>query len=347
MRASVAAVLLAILVATAGLAGERRLPAAPTRAAAVAVVGMTVTDLPRAVRFYAEVLGFETIDEVTLAGPAWDRLWGLVGVHARRARMRLGREEIELVAFDAPRGRFPPVDARSDDRTFQHVAIVVTDVDAAWARVRAHVTPISVAGPETLPGSNTAAAGITAVYFRDPDGHPLELIHFPPDKGDPRWQRGGDRLFLGIDHTAIGVRATAASLGFYRDLLGFDVVGGSFNAGAEQARLTGVAGARVRITSLRPHRGLPGIELLDYREPGGRTAAPDTRPNDVLHRYTRVLVPDVDAAAGAVHDAAATVVALRDPSHGPRRAALVHDPDGHAVELVEEHAKTGTAPLSP
>jgi hypothetical protein len=84
-------------------------------------------------------------------------------------------------------------------------------MDAAYARVRRHVRAIS-SRPQILPKSNVAAAGIAAFYFRDPDGHALELIYFPPGKGDPRWQEPGERLFLGLDHAAIGVRSTAASL---------------------------------------------------------------------------------------------------------------------------------------
>ena len=41
--------------------------------------------------------------------------------------------------------------------------------------------------PQLLPKTIPNAAGIRAFYFRDPDGHPLEMLQFPPDKGDPKW----------------------------------------------------------------------------------------------------------------------------------------------------------------
>src|SRR5438094_518151 len=78
-------------------------------------------------------------------------------------------------------------------------------------------------GPQLLPRTIPGAAGIRAFYFRDPDGHPLEVLQFPRDKGDPKWHAPSDRLFLGIDHTAIVVSDTRTSLAFYRDLLGFRV----------------------------------------------------------------------------------------------------------------------------
>jgi hypothetical protein len=48
----------------------------------------------------------------------------------------------------------------------------------------------------------------------------LEIIFFPPGKGDSRWQSSGNKLFLGIDHTAIVVSSTQNSLKYYRDTLG-------------------------------------------------------------------------------------------------------------------------------
>jgi catechol 2,3-dioxygenase-like lactoylglutathione lyase family enzyme len=71
------------------------------------------------------------------------------------------------------------------------------------------------------------AGGIRALYFRDPDGHPLEVLWFPQDKGNAKWHVPTDKLFLGIDHTAIVISNTEASLKFYRDRLGMEVAGES------------------------------------------------------------------------------------------------------------------------
>lgn len=315
--------------------------AAPARARAVTVVGMTVADVERSTAFFTRVLDFEKIADVEVSGPEYERLWGLPGVRARIVRLRLGDQELELAEYGPRKGRVYPADSRSNDRWFQHVAIVVADMDAAYARVRSQVSPISIGGPQTLPATNVAAAGISAFYFRDPDGHPLELIHFPTGKGDRRWQDSRGRLFLGIDHTAIGVRATDASLAFYRDLLGLAVVGESLNVGVEQEHLTAVAGARVRITGLHAPSGLPGIELLDYRAPpGGRDAPSDARMSDVLHWHPTITVADVDATASALHGAGygplSDVVTLPSGTLGFTRAVVVRDPDGHALQLVAD-----------
>ena len=75
-------------------------------------------------------------------------------------------------------------------------------------------------GPQLLPAWKPNAGGIRAFYFRDPDGHALEVLWFPQRKGAAKWRAPTDRLFLGIDHTAIVISDTEASLRFYRDQLG-------------------------------------------------------------------------------------------------------------------------------
>ena len=55
------------------------------------------------------------------------------GLRARVARLRLGAEEIELIDFLAPEGRPIPADSRSNDEWFQHIAIIVRDMDEDWS----------------------------------------------------------------------------------------------------------------------------------------------------------------------------------------------------------------------
>ena len=93
-------------------------------------------------------------------------------------------------------------------------------MDKAYQHLRAHKIRHASTGPQTIPTSNKAAAGIRAFYFKDPDGHNLEIIYFPQGKGDPRSANTNGKFFLGIDHTAIVVDDTAQSSKFYRDLLG-------------------------------------------------------------------------------------------------------------------------------
>jgi catechol 2,3-dioxygenase-like lactoylglutathione lyase family enzyme len=299
-------------------------------------VAVTVADLDRSLDFYTNVLTFEKVAETEVAGEDYERLQGVFGLRMRVARLRLGGEYIELVQYLAPQGRPIPVDSRSNDRWFQHIAVIVSDMDRAYRRLREHKVQHASAGPQLLPAWNRNAGGIRAFYFKDPDNHTLEVLWFPPGKGAPKWQETG-RLFLGIDHTAIVVWDTETSLKFYRDALGLQVAGESENYGPEQERLNNVFGARLRITALRAAAG-PGIEFLEYLAPrDGRPYPAGARPNDLLHWQTRLVAADLDQAAGAVRKyrfiSPGPVMAGREL--GFQKGLAVRDPDGHAVQLVQ------------
>ena len=293
--------------------------------------------MDRAVDFYAKVLFFEKVSDVEVAGDAYERLQGLFGLRMRIVRMRLGSEHIDLIEYLTPRGRPIPPDSRSNDRWFQHIAIIVNDMDQAYLWLRRHKVKHASPEPQRLPDWNTNAAGIRAFYFKDPDGHPLEILQFPPDKGDPRWQRPSSSVFLGIDHTAIVVADTETSLKLYRDTLGMRVAGQGENYGPEQERLNNVFGARLRITTLRASAG-PAIELLEYLMPrDGRPAPPDARANDLTHWQTRLMVDDAKEAraslVGRFLFLSPAVVTIRDAMLGFREAFVGRDPDGHAMML--------------
>jgi catechol 2,3-dioxygenase-like lactoylglutathione lyase family enzyme len=246
---------------------------------------------------------------------------------------------------------------------------VTPDLEAAAAPVLAELAagrlrPISTA-PQTLPQDNPAAAGIVAFKFHDPEGHGLELLQFPPDKGEPRWHPaaagaaasavasptgpGATGPLLGIDHSAIGIADSARSGRFYEGLLGLSLGGDGINHGVEQDRLDGLEGTRVRITGHRAPEG-PGVECLDYREPtGGRPMPADQNAADAAHWQIRLAVRDLEGIAAGVAKAGGRAVrpgaAGLEPLEleletaqalGFRRALQVRDPDGHALQLVSD-----------
>jgi catechol 2,3-dioxygenase-like lactoylglutathione lyase family enzyme len=310
------------------------------RVLAVGLVGMTVRDMDRSVDFYTRVLDFQKVSDDRTGGASYDTLQGLTGTRLRVVRLRLGDEYLQLAQYLSPQGRPAPADARSNDRWFQHVAIIVRDMDSAYARLRRLGVQGVSQGPQLLPKTIPNAAGIRAFYFKDPDGHPLEVLQFPPDKGDLKWHAPTHRLFLGIDHTAIVVQDTRRSLAFYRDVLGFRIAGESMNFGTEQARLNNVTGARLHITSLRAPAG-PAIEFLEYLNPrDGRPYPSDERANDLVHWQTTVMVPNVVSAARVVKRGRFRLVSPRpvmlpEGTIGFERGILVRDPDGHVIQLIE------------
>ena len=303
-------------------------------------IGMTVSDTDRAVEFYS-ALSFQKVSDVEVLGDEFEHLEGVFGARMRIVRMQLGNEYVDLTQYLAPPGRPIPADSRSNDLWFQHIAIVVRDMDQAFEKLRALKVQFVSTAPQTLPPSIKAAAGIKAFYFRDPDQHNLEIIYFPPGKGDPRWQEKTDKLFLGIDHTAIGISNTDASLKFYRDLLGLRKAGESENFGTEQEHLNQVFGAHLRITGMRAGGG-PGIEFLEYLTPrDGRPGPADIHANDIVHWQTTIATDDVDLLATKLRDAhvhfiSPGVIAVRKEKAGFSKGSLASDPDGHGVLLIEK-----------
>lgn len=332
----IAAVCLSLVTHHSSLAATE----SPIAVQSVASIGFTVSDMDRSIAFYRDVLTFKPMSDMEVDGPEYDQLWGIFGVRARVVKLQLGEQQLELTQFLAPPDVRPvPVPSYSNDLWFQHIAIVVRDMDRAWGQLRTHHVRQISPRPQTIPISNPAAAGIKAIKFRDPDGHNLELLWFPEDKGNPRWKMSGTNLFLGIDHTAMTVRSTESSTKFYRDLLGMTVAGGTLNMGTTQQYLDSLPGARTRVTGLAPKMGPPGLEFLEYELPtAGRPFPTDTHPTDLWHWQTTLVVSDIEAAAAQVHGMgqmiSSGVVTLPDKGLGFTKGFLVRDSDGHAVQIV-------------
>ena len=103
----------------------------------------------------------------------------------------------------------PLVPARGDHRQRYGSRLPVAAGAQGAARVAGSATAARI-------GTRTRAASrrsISAIRM----GIRWRCWRSPPDKGNPKWHRGRDRLFLGIDHTAIVISDTEASLRFYRD----------------------------------------------------------------------------------------------------------------------------------
>ncbi len=307
----------------------------------VEAIGITVQNMDEALRFYTDVLLFEKVADEYADGEVYEKLKGLFGIHLRKVKLRLGDEYIVLTDYLTAGGRPVPQDSRSNDLWFQHIAIVVSDMDAAYDRLRTHnITHVSTR-PQTLPKTIPAAEGIKAFYFQDPDGHTLELIHFPQGKGNPKWQQHDNRLFLGIDHTAIAVSRTSASRKFYNNLLGMKFQGESYNFGNEQEHLNNVSGARLRISGNKTRNG-PGVEFLDYLAPAdGKPYPVNARPDDLIHWETIVITPDATGLFEKLKEGGNTIISdgvivLPSNNDNYRRGFYVRDPDGHVVGIFEK-----------
>jgi catechol 2,3-dioxygenase-like lactoylglutathione lyase family enzyme len=317
-------------------------------------LGFTTADAERCAGFYRRYLGFGEPQEFVLDAGAHGRLLGLPQGRFKLLRLPLGSEWLEITqvleAGPAQRaGDLPPADSRSCDLWFQHLCLVTRDLDAALRRLQpaleSGLAQAVSRAPQTLPAWNTAAAGIRAFKFRDPEGHNLELLQFPAGKGEARWHQGtplpGTSL-LGIDHSAISIAETSRSCRFYDALLGLRLGSDGINSGPTQDDLDGLQQTRVRITGHRCPQG-PGIECLDYQDPNrGRAMPADLGVQDLFHWQIRLQIEDLSALVDQIEPLGGRVlgpgpVELGDqgPLLGGRLALQVADPDGHRLQLVQ------------
>lgn len=296
-------------------------------------VSVTVADLARTAAFYRDWLGLEIGPERTLEDSAWASLLGLEqGTAARAVDVAIGQQVLELVAFDPP-GRPYPSERASNDRWFQHVALVSGDIAAVWKRLEGESPGAITSGPPVLLPPSTGS--VTAFKFRDPEGHPLELISFPPGVGDPQWQRKSRSGIVGYDHSAIAVMDVERSIAFYAELLGFKMGGRSLNAGVEQDRLDGLKDCEVDVVALQPASvATPHVELLHYRTPTGRVSTSKVRANDVASTRQVHEVDDLDALVERLEAEGVTFVSSGLTLKDGRKAAAIRDPDGHMIVLM-------------
>jgi catechol 2,3-dioxygenase-like lactoylglutathione lyase family enzyme len=343
-RVLLAAGILMLAVALSGHAHARdRLPGDVER---VKMIGFTVADVDRETTFFTKVLPFEKVADFRVTGGEYDKMEGVFNANMRIVHLKLGEQLVELTQYvSPPTGRPIPVPSYSNDAWFEHMAIVVGDMDAAYKILQENNVQQISANPITIPESNPGAAGIKAVKFRDPEGHDLELIYFPAGKGDPSWHKAGNKLFLGLDHTAMTVDSTEKGVAFYRDVLGFDVGGVTFNTGATQEVLDALFNDTCLVTPMMPVTAPPHIEFLNYKTPpGGRPMPVDTKANDLWHWQTTLVTKDIQAATARLRKAGAQfitpdIVSIPQEAQaqlGFKKALMVRDPNGHAIRLIEE-----------
>ncbi|MDT8413927.1 MAG: VOC family protein [Flavobacteriaceae bacterium] len=305
-------------------------------------VTITVSNLDAILPFYTDILPFKIEERFSIAAETTAKLFNISKSVAtvKAVRLSLGEEHIVLQEFpEATKQQTIPGDSKSNDLWFQHIAIVVSDMDKAYEILRKNrVTHVSTS-PQTLPAYIAAAAGISAFYFRDPDGHNLELIYFPPGKGNPKWQQTSDKIFLGIDHTAIGVSDTPSQQKFYESI-GLKLAGTSENYGPEQEHLNQVFGARLDISGLMAQKGM-GVEFLEYiAPPGGRKYPNNSNVTDLWHWHSSIEVSDLDYLYQQLKNrdieiVSKEIVDLKNTKINASRGIVIRDLDGHALLLFE------------
>lgn len=139
----------------------------------LAHTGLTVSSLERALPFWRDALGMETVLDQETEGGYLAEIVGVPGAHGHAVHLRFPGSEhrIELYEYIAPAGGSHRM--RAVDVGFAHVAVVCDDLDEVLAAlIAAGGRPVSA--PVTV--DRGANAGARALYVHDPDGHTLELV---------------------------------------------------------------------------------------------------------------------------------------------------------------------------
>ncbi len=254
---------------------------------------LVTSDMDRLVAFYRDVLRLLPIGDQEGIEESEMAQLGLSGT-GRRQHFMAGEQRLAIDQF-TPAGRPYPADGNAASLWFQHFALLVDDIEAAYSQLR-DAAPISVGGPQSLPASS---GGVRAFKFRDPDGHPLEFLQKPGQSSTH------NALVFGIDHSAISVVDIDASTKFFGDL-GLRPGPRTLNHGGEQERLDALPAVEVDVAPMIPLAAAPHLELLGYRKPRG-LCGPGRRANDVA--ATRIVWHGTDAG-------------------------LLRDPDGHSHQVA-------------
>jgi catechol 2,3-dioxygenase-like lactoylglutathione lyase family enzyme len=293
--------------------------------------------------FYIRAFGFVRMEDTPKRDPGFTDLTGSANGQVRLTTLRLGNQVIALAETQPP-GCSYPRDVPGWDPRFQHFAIVVSDMTAAYANLQAlhNWTAVSTDGPQILPPSS---GGVTAFKFRDPEGHPLELLAFAPGTTPAHWAIRSSSPCLGIDHSAISVADTGRSVAFYTRL-GLARTASSLNVGREQEKLDNVLGAVVEVTALAlsMQSTVPHVELLCYRGNFDRGELLTNR-NDVAATQL-VFEVERDAIDVIVARNPDTTVSRLITSESGGVRALLRDPDGHLLCLEAPLAKGWGSPAA-
>ncbi|WP_339384362.1 VOC family protein [Microcoleus sp. LEGE 07076] len=102
----------------------------------IRAIGLTVKNADRSQDFYTKALSFEFVSDTTVERQNYSDLKKVEKAKIRIVTLQLGDEQIELMEYLNVEGKPIPKDSQSNDLWFQHLAIAVSDMDRAYARLK-------------------------------------------------------------------------------------------------------------------------------------------------------------------------------------------------------------------
>ena len=301
-------------------------------------------NLERNRELFCDVVGLEVVAEQTFAGPGVEKLWGLeAGVTARGLLLQKPGIEgggVRLLQFAPESG----VVAREGAEAWDTGAVKILDLivndharatelfDARGFRWRSPA-PNRYALPD---GSETLER-----HIETDDG---VILGVPQVFGQPRakWVAAPDSsLFSEATNSSFLVNDFAASLHFYRDVLGLRVMADLSITSEELQKLIGLPEpVTLRMAFLQGPDTLAGkVGLLNYSGITGRSISRRACPP---HRGAIMLTfqtDDIDELERRLRGGGAEIIGagveLELPPYGARRMLTARAPDGIFLEFFQ------------
>lgn len=310
------AVFLALLLPASSLLSQQTAPTRP-RITGISHVGYFVSDLPRAISFWHDFLGFD--QSYVLNKPGSNDV--------RIAFIKINdHQHIEL--FNEPPSAPPSM--------MSHLCFIVDDIEQMRNYLRSQ-------GIDVKPGNGVKTrTGDYAFEIKDPDGTLVEFVQ-PLPSGMEAQAAGkfmpSSRISGNIYHVGFIVGNSQRSLDFYGKVLGFQE---TWRGGPDPKELSWI--------NMRVPDGDDYVEFMLYR-------TPPTKEQLGGKNHTSLEVTDVPKAVSILEARPAYKVygqplPVRIGRNG-KRQVNIFDPDGTRVELMEPHTADGkpvppsTAPPPP
>jgi catechol 2,3-dioxygenase-like lactoylglutathione lyase family enzyme len=145
-----------------------------------------------------------------------------------------------------------------------------------------------------------------------------------------------DLTIYGFNHTAFVVSDLDRTIGFFKELLGFELASRAPRDAKAIEGMTGLEGVDIEIAYLRGFG--QWIELIRYKAPFGRGETPPKIYQDGAG-HVALDVADIEAAVLASADYGLTsigdIVTIDQGPNQGRKVVYLQSPDGLSVEFIE------------
>ncbi|MBI3783555.1 MAG: VOC family protein [Deltaproteobacteria bacterium] len=143
-------------------------------------IGICVSDWQRSLRFYRDLLGFEYLSELQIAGEPTNTLLQLNDVELRALYLERDGTRIELLHYASP-GHGGDSTPRPMNRLgLTHLSMRVDNLAQTLATLEQAGVQVLAASRIDIP-----AFAAAAVFITDPDGTLIELVQAPGDPAQP------------------------------------------------------------------------------------------------------------------------------------------------------------------